>query len=536
MHLSVIPSSHSQIQTEREARLSSFTASAAALTDWLTTEASDLALHNVVATLTAQMNQLALAALALWSALRLDDDVPSSIAYGTASYSFRAWRTEMIGTRFGKFESVQPVYVRHQGSGPKRLLPHGRRIGLAPGRMSLGVQLQVANLVARMPFQAVQEVADVVGLWIPGQRAVLGIVDAVGDHATAAMLAPPAPVPLTEGTHVVIEQDDGGIPHVSPKELEQRRRPNRRKTRGRQSRRARRRTRRGRRCTRQRRRTGDKSKNCRMATVYVVYTLQVHADGTVEGPLNRQVFASTCDKAGLRTAVLRAAKARGWGTKPSLYLADGAATHWKGWKEIFHEGTPCIDWYHVAEYLWQAADAVFRVSRPAPRGKTPLKHFKAEKRLVAADRSAWVRARQDELLAGDIDAVERHIAALAKRIGRSGPGTRSRRSKVQGAATYIQNHCAFLTYSKVKDIVMGTGVVESTIKQLGARMKGAGMRWSVERGQNVLALRCLLLSDGGWDRFAVRVREAHEATTSLHVRAISPTRIVTAHNAVRKAL
>ncbi|MFT5460898.1 MAG: hypothetical protein ACI9K2_007418 [Myxococcota bacterium] len=77
--------------------------------------------------------------------------------------------------------------------------------------------------------------------------------------------------------------------------------------------------------------------------------------------------------------------------------------------------------------------------------------------------------------------------------------------------------------------------MESTIKQLGARMKGAGMRWSVERGQNVLALRCLLLSDGGWDRFAVRVCEAREATTSLHVGAISPTRIVTAHNAMRKA-
>ena len=43
---------------------------------------------------------------------------------------------------------------------------------------------------------------------------------------------------------------------------------------------------------RERRRKGDKSKNCRMATVYVVYTLKVHPDGTVEGPLNRQVFAA----------------------------------------------------------------------------------------------------------------------------------------------------------------------------------------------------------------------------------------------------
>ncbi|MFT4627453.1 MAG: hypothetical protein ACI8PZ_006137 [Myxococcota bacterium] len=87
----------------------------------------------------------------------------------------------------------------------------------------------------------------------------------------------------------------------------------------------------------------------------------------------------------------------------------------------------------------------------------------------------------------------------------------------------------------MKDIVMGTDVVESTIEQLGARMKGAGMRWSVARGQNVRALRCLLLSEGGWDRFKKRVCDAHEATTSLHVPAISPTRIVTVHDAVSKA-
>ena len=536
MPASVIPPSALVLEDLRAARRAALVTSMASLTEWLTTEAPDLALHHVAGALRERLTQVALAALSLWAALRLDDLVPPCRLHGGASYTFEGWRVEPVRTGFGTFESLEPLYLRHQGKGPKRLLPHGRRMQLAAGRMSLGVHLRVAALAARLPFNAVREVAKTVGLWVPGRRAMYGIIDALGDHASAAMRAPPTPAPETEGTHIVIEQDDGGIPHVTRGELEKRRKPNRRSARGPQTRRARRRERRGRRHERRRRRTGDKSKNCRMATTYVVYSLMVHPDGSVEGPLNRQVFSSTGDKEALRKAVLDAAKARGWGSKPSVYLADGATTHWKAWKKHFHQGTPCLDWYHVAEYLWQAAEAVFRVSRPPPAGKRARSNHRTEVRAAAADRNRWVRARQDELLAGDITAVERHIQALYKRIGRSGPGTRTRRKKVQAAATYIENHREFLTYAKIGDVVMGTGVVESTIKQIGMRLKGPGMRWSTERAEHVLALRCLQLSDGdAWERFERRVQEAHEATTNLHVPSVSPTKVVTPHIAVPKA-
>jgi len=537
MPLPNITDHHSRIQSERAARRARFAAAASEVSRWLTADAHELALHEVVAALTARLTALALTALALWAVLRLEDDhVPAVLTHGGASYVFHAWRAQPVRTRFGEFSSFEPVYLRHQGKGPKRLMPHSRRMGLARGRMALGVHLLVANLAARMTFKAVGEVAEAFDVWVPGRRAMLGIVDHVGEHAVAMLRAPVAPDPLTEGTHIIIEQDDGGIPHVRPEELAKRRRPNRRRTRGARTRQEQRRERRGRRVDRRRRRTGDKSKNCRMATVYVVYTLAVHEDGTVEGPLNRQVFASTGNKSALRRTVKRAAKARGWGSKPSIYLADGASTHWKAWRSTFHEGTPCVDWYHVAEYLWQAAEAVFRMTRPVPKGKRAKKAYAAEKKRISKARSAWVRRRQDELFAGDIDAVERELETLADRIGRSGPGTRTRRGKVQSAITYVQNHREFLNYAKVGDIAMGTGVVESTIKQLGARLKGPGMRWSIERAERVLALRCLQLSDeGAWTRLTERVREAHEATTSLHVARISPTQTLSGHNAVRKA-
>lgn len=541
MHVPVIALTRSRVQAHRDAQAERLEASLRGLTLWLTTEAAEQPLHDVARSLAERLRALALVCLSLWSALRLDDEeVPGALVHGQASYSFQGWRWEPVRTRFGVFDSLEPCYVRVAGKGPKRLHPHGRRMGLAAGRMSLDVHLLVADLAARMPFAAVAQVAETVGLWVPGPRAMLGIIDQLGPMAMETMRRPAVPhevSELPEGTHVVIEQDDGGIPHVHPSELSKRRQANVSATRRRgHTRLDARRRRRGRRVDRRRRRKGDKSKNCKMATVYVVYTLEVHEDGTVEGPLHRQVFASTGDKARLRRDVLRAAKARGWGTKPSIYLADGAATHWKGWRTTFQAGTPCVDWYHVAEYLWAAADAVFRFPGATPKGKRAKKAHKKRLAKMSDDKSKWVRALQDELLAGDVDAVLDAIQHLTRRIGTSGPGTRARRRAVADAITYIQNHRAYLNYNTIGHIVMGTGVVEGTIKQLGARLKGPGMRWTVERAQRVLALRALQLSWGGtWTRFERQVEAAHEAITSLAIAPISPSETLTAHKAARKA-
>lgn len=207
----------------------------------------------------------------------------------------------------------------------------------------------------------------------------------------------------------------------------------------------------------------------------------------------------------------------------------------KAWKETFHAGTPCVDWFHVAQYLWDAADAVFRVTRPSPKGKRAKKAYAKEKDKVQADKSKWVRARQDELLAGEVDAVLGSIRELQRHVGASGPGTRTRRKALTDATTYVENHREYLTYAKIGHVVMGTGVVEGTIKQLGARLKGPGMRWSVERAERVLALRCLQLShEPAWARFTERIQETHEALSNPHVPAISPSGRVTAHTAVRK--
>ena len=55
---------------------------------------------------------------------------------------------------------------------------------------------------------------------------------------------------------------------------------------------------------------------------------------------------------------------------------------------------------------------------------------------------------------------------------------------------------------KAKGYVIGSGVVEAANKVLvNQRMKRAGMRWSIEGGQNVLTFRALMMSgrfDAAW--------------------------------------
>ena len=55
---------------------------------------------------------------------------------------------------------------------------------------------------------------------------------------------------------------------------------------------------------------------------------------------------------------------------------------------------------------------------------------------------------------------------------------------------------------KARDYTIGSGVVEAANKVLvNQRMKRAGMRWSVDGGQNVLTFRALMMSgrfDAAW--------------------------------------
>ena len=68
-------------------------------------------------------------------------------------------------------------------------------------------------------------------------------------------------------------------------------------------------------------------------------------------------------------------------------------------------------------------------------------------------------------------------------------------------AAYFQTHLARLDYATFAEagLPIGSGAVESEVKQFKARMTGAGMRWSRPGADHMLLVRAAVL-DGSFDR------------------------------------
>ena len=201
-----------------------------------------------------------------------------------------------------------------------------------------------------------------------------------------------------------------------------------------------------------------------MATFAVIYTLRTLPDGSVEGPLNKRVLGTFRGMEALFAMAVTEARRRGYGHKRTLFLADGALAIWSHQKRYFPLATPCLDWYHLSEYVWAAGATVL------PEGSADLKD--------------WVRRQQDALRSGDVDGVLHAMRALSTRIGRSGPGTKGRRQRLADSIRYVENHRDLMPYAELiaDGLDIATGAVEGAIKHVSvARLDGSGMRWSPER-------------------------------------------------------
>ena len=138
---------------------------------------------------------------------------------------------------------------------------------------------------------------------------------------------------------------------------------------------------------------------------------------------------------------------------------------------------PCVeilDWWHVVEKLWEVAALLF-----------------AEEQNATA---AWVDKQKSHLYNSRTSSVIHAIRELSPR-GQPVP------EKVRLVVGYIFNHRRRLRYKQFRQAgyPIGSGTVESACKLvMQTRMKQAGMRWSRDGAQAMLALRSVLLSDR-WD-------------------------------------
>ncbi|MGH3515070.1 MAG: UPF0236 family transposase-like protein [Pseudonocardiaceae bacterium] len=497
----------------RETKMAEVRESVEDLIRWVVGDATGQPLHRLDAELHVRVMALGLSLVALWLAYRVPVEISRTFQWKHGWYLHAGkWRGRAVVSRFGSHWWIRPIYELQHGEGPPTVAPVDGDIGLAAGGMSLTVHLLAANMAARMSYEEAKEVTEAFGDYAPSTRSMQGIVEKLGPQGAHHMANLPAPE--DDGDILVVEGDGKGVPHVGDQEHARRCKPHRKRSRGLSDRRERKKHRRLLRKDRVRKKVGDKSKNARMFTAFVVYTVREHADGSVEGPINRRVFATFDGPKKAAKLALADAKKRGYGTKETLFLADGAPHLWKIWRRSFAKARPCLDWYHLSEYLWAAGTALHGAK--------------------SRERRPWVTARLDELMRGDVGAVIDALVAARQALA---DAPKKRRKNVKKAIKYVRNHETMMrAYGELNDrnITYGTGVIEGTIKGLGSRLDAAGSRWCREGSDAMLPLCCVLLSDE-WAAFEERVRCTHEAVNSPVIPRVTRPGPRTPHKSASKA-
>ena len=150
---------------------------------------------------------------------------------------------------------------------------------------------------------------------------------------------------------------------------------------------------------------------------------------------------------------------------------DGARWIWSIVWMCFAHCIQILDWWHAVQYLWTIADAAFGEDRAAAH--------------------AWVDAQKGLLRQSNLRQVMRHVRALF-------PRAQPLPESVCASVAYLFHNRWRMCYREFRaaGCPIGSGNVESGCKLVvQQRMKQAGMRWSRDGAQAMLALRSALLSD-----------------------------------------
>jgi hypothetical protein len=143
-------------------------------------------------------------------------------------------------------------------------------------------------------------------------------------------------------------------------------------------------------------------------------------------------------------------------------VADGALWIWDVAEDICPDGQQVVDWFHAVEHLSEAAHAFY----PNPDH--------------TAKRKSWLKTHKDHLYMGRIHQI---IAALHQH-------------QRADLALYFERHQRRMQYLEFREngLPIGSGTVESGVKQYKQRLCGTGMRWNTDTAQRMLVIRSASLS------------------------------------------
>ena len=186
----------------------------------------------------------------------------------------------------------------------------------------------------------------------------------------------------------------------------------------------------------------------------------------------------TClgDADALFTRVWAQLREAGWLGSQTTVVVIGDGSEWI-WQRaaLFARRCEILDFWHAMEYAWAYARLQF--GEGARRADT------------------WTRRIAQDLKAGEVQAVIARLQTLQ-------PVSAESRVALDTLIRYYTTHAARMQYDDYQRLGygIGSGAVESAHKQVvHARLRQAGMRWSVIGARRLLALRLLLLN-GDWGR------------------------------------
>jgi hypothetical protein len=424
---------------------------------------------------------------------RAEERVASAAREGTqvGDRFFRPTALPQPRSLMGQFGVVRYFrgYMRENRAARRRgFHPLDITLGLSVDRFSWNVLSVSARLATKTSFAEARATVELFLPHAPSTEVIEHTVLGLGKHTGEWFESLPAPE--GDGEVLVVMIDSKGAPTATEQEL-RRRRGKRRRHDTAPSPRHRGRHHRGRYPRKPRRKKGDKSKNAKMATLIVMYTLR-RSGPLLLGPINRWVYASFAPKEHAFQIARREANKRGFAPdsgKLIQIVTDGDLDLDCYTKRYFPEAIHTIDVMHVIEKLWTAGECLY------PEGSRELKR--------------WVN-RQKKRLYGD--AVPLIVDELRRRLDstpRTGPGNKGKRERLNRVLLYIEKRLERMNYKQLlaRDLEIGSGAVEGAVKNvIGKRCDHGGMRWIKERVEALLQLRCIEIN-GHWDAFVANVHD-----------------------------
>lgn len=152
--------------------------------------------------------------------------------------------------------------------------------------------------------------------------------------------------------------------------------------------------------------------------------------------------------------------------KDRVAVGDGAPWIWNVVEDVLPDGRQVVDWFHAVQNLSDVAGELY--PNQTDRHK----------------RQRWLKSHTQHLYMGQIHKI---IRVLKKR-------------NRDDLTTYFVRHQRRMQYLQFREegLPIGSGTIESGVKQFKQRLCGAGMRWNSDNANRMLVIRAAVLGKE-WD-------------------------------------